>query len=115
MRFEAAAVALDRGTQVVAVAGELDRATGPALERALRTAPKEVRGAVIVDLTGCVFMDSAGLGVLERTHRRIGRSGGRLAVVVENRSILKLFRLTGLDRLLDIYPSCVAALNGDGQ
>jgi hypothetical protein len=47
MRFEAASAPLGDETQVISVAGELDRA------------------------------------VLERTHRRVDRSGGRLAVVAD--------------------------------
>lgn len=70
---------------------------------------------MIVDLTDCSFMDSTGLHLLTRTQRRFDRSGGRLAVVSANRSVLKVFEITQLDQLFAIYPSRAAALNGDGD
>jgi anti-sigma B factor antagonist len=115
MDFEAASESLDGGIHVVSVTGEIDLATGPELERALLALPDEGVASVVVDLTGCSFMDSTGLHLLVRTQRRCDRPGGRLAVVSANRSVLKVFEITRLDQLFAIYPSRTAALNGDGD
>jgi anti-sigma B factor antagonist len=112
MDFEAASEPLDRGTHVVWVRGEVDLATGPEFERALGAVPDGGAESVIVDLTDCSFMDSTGLHLLTRAQERFGSAGGRVAVVSENRSVLKLFRITGLDEVFAIYPSRSAALNG---
>lgn len=115
MDFESAAESLDGGIHVVSVTGEIDLATGPELERVLLALPDEGVASVIVDLTDCSFMDSTGLHLLVRTQRRFDRSGGRVAVVSANRSVLKVFEITRLDQLFAIYPSLAAALNGDGD
>ena len=115
MDFETASESLDRGTHIVSVRGEVDLATAPDFDRALRALPKEGVGSVIVDLTDCSFMDTTGLHLLTRTQHRLGRSGGRVAVVAANRSVLRLFELARLDKLLAIYPSRAAALNGNGH
>ena len=115
MDFEAASEPLDRGTHVVSVRGEVDLATGPEFERALGAVPEEGVASVIVDLTDCSFMDSTGLHLLSRAQRRFDSAGGRVAVVSENRSVLRVFRLTGLDEVFAIYPSRAAALNGDSH
>ena len=115
MEFEAAAESLDGGMHVVSVTGEVDLATGPELERALLALPDAGVASVMVDLTGCSFMDSNGLHLLTRTRRRLDRSGGRLAVVSANPSVLRVFEITRLDQLFAIYPSRAAALNGDGD
>lgn len=115
MEFAAASESLDRGIHVVSVPGEIDLATGPELERALLTLPEDGAVSVIVDLTGCSFMDSTGLNLLTRAQRRFDRSGGRLAVVSANRSVLRLFEITRLNEVFAIYPSRAAALNGDGD
>jgi anti-sigma B factor antagonist len=115
MDFEAASEPLDRGIHVVSVRGEVDLATGPAFDRALGEVPEDGVESVIVDLTDCSFMDSTGLHLLTRTHQRLGGSGGQVAVVSANRSVLRLFGLTGLDKLFPIYPSRAAALNGHGN
>ena len=113
MDFETASESLDRGTHVVSVRGEVDLATGPEFDHALRALPEEGVGSVIVDLTDCSFMDSTGLHLLTRTQRRFDSAGGRVSVVSANRSVLRLFGLTGLDEVFAIYPSRAAALNGD--
>ena len=115
MEFEAASESLDDGIQVVSVRGEIDLATGPALERALFGLPHDGEASVIVDLTNCSFMGSTGLNLLARTKRRFDRSGGQLAVVSANRSVLRVFDITGLDRVFAIYPSRAAALQRDGH
>ena len=113
MDFEAASEPLDLGIQVVSVRGEVDLATGPEFERALGAVPEDGVDSVIVDLTDCSFMGSTGLHLLTRTQRRFDSAGGRVAVVSANRSVLRLFGLSGLDEVFAIYPSRAAALNGD--
>lgn len=113
MDFEAASEPLDRGIHVVSVRGEVDLATGREFERALSAVPENGVASVIVDLTDCSFMDSAGLHLLTLAQQRIDGAGGRVAVVSANRSVLRVFRLTELDELFAIYPSRAAALNGD--
>ena len=115
MDFKAASESLDGGVQVISVRGELDLATGPALERTLFGLPEDGVASVIVDLTDCSFMDSTGLHLLTRTQRRFDRSGGRLALISTNRCVLTVLRISGLDQLFAIYPSRAAALNGDGD
>jgi anti-sigma B factor antagonist len=109
MHFKTASERLD-GAHVVSVSGEIDLATGPELERALRDLPDDGTRSVIVDLSDCGFMDSTGMHILARTHARLGRSGGRLAVVTNHHGILKVLELTGLDKLFPIYPSRAKAL-----
>ena len=115
MDFEAASEPLDRGIHVVSVRGEVDLATGPEFERALGAVPEDGVESVIVDLTDCSFMDSTGLHLLTRTQQRFDSAGGRVAVVSANRSMLRVFGLTGLDEIFAIYPSRAAALNGDSH
>ena len=115
MDFEAASEPLDRGIHVVSVRGEVDLATGPQFERALGAVPEDGVESVIVDLTDCSFMDSTGLHLLTRTQQRFDSAGGRVAVVSANRSMLRVFALTGLDEVFAIYPSRAAALNGDSH
>jgi anti-sigma B factor antagonist len=115
MDFEAASESLDGGIHVVSVRGEVDLATERELERALLALPEDGAASVVVDLTACSFMDSTGLHLLTRAKRRVDRSGGHLAVVSPNRSVLRAFEITQLDQLLAIYPSRAAALNGDGD
>jgi anti-sigma B factor antagonist len=72
------------------------------------------RGAVllIADLSKTTFCDSAGVGALARTFRRAEASQSEMRLVVITRGVQRVLSLTGVDRLLDIYPSVSAALAG---
>jgi anti-anti-sigma factor len=95
--------------------GELDLATVPAFERTLRDATDAGTGEVIVDLTGCSFLDSRGLRALIATRERLERSDRSLALVLSNPIVMRIFQLTRFDELFEIRPSLSAASNGNGN
>jgi len=97
-------------TRVIAVRGEIHLSTAPELERALSAAQAEGKSYVVVDTTEVMFIDSTGLGALLRALRELGRRGGRLALVVSNPTVLRLFVITGTDATFEIFPTRDAAL-----
>ena len=111
----AAAELLDSRTSVVSVTGEIDLATVPSLEQRLLGAAEDRVGEVIVDLTGCTFLDARGLGALTRTRARLSRSNRPFALVLSNPNILRILRITGLDEQFEIYPSLTVAVAGHGR
>jgi len=114
-RFVAFTEQLDSGAPVVSVMGEVDRATARGLEQALLGVTEDQTGEVIVDLTGCSFLDSRGLGALVATRGRLERSNRRMALVLSNRSVLRILQITHFDKLFEIYPSLRAAVDRDGN
>jgi anti-sigma B factor antagonist len=115
MRSTAAIEQLESATAVVSVMGEVDLATAPALEQTLRGVAGDRTHEVIVDLAGCTFLDSQGLGALIATRRRLERSNRRLALVVSNPGALQIFQITRFDQPFEIHPSLGAAGTGDGH
>jgi anti-sigma B factor antagonist len=102
---------LGDNTRVVSVAGELDMYTAPSFEQQLRDALDD--GArVVIDLSGCSFMDSTALGILLSTRKQLDAQNGRLVLVAADRNILKLFEITGLEGTFTIVPTRAAATNG---
>ena len=114
-RFVAATEQLENGAPVVSVMGEVDLATALAFEQTLLGAAEDGTGEVIVDLTACSFLDSRGLGALLATRWRLERSNRRLALVLSNRSVMRIFQITQFDELFEIYPTLGAAVNGNGN
>jgi anti-sigma B factor antagonist len=97
---------------VVSVSGELDIATAGRLGDALsRTSERSAR-RVIVDLVGVTFIDSVALGVLTEEARRLRASGGTCIVVSQDPRILRVFEITGLDRVFRIERSLAEAVDG---
>jgi anti-sigma B factor antagonist len=115
MRFVAATEQLGSGAPVVSVMGEVDVATAPALEQTLRSVAEDRTDEVIVDLTGCSFLESRGLRALVASRGRLERSNRRLALVLSNPSVLRIFQITRFDELFAIYPSLRAAIDRDGS
>ena len=110
--FVAASAQLDNGTPVLSVMGEVDLATAPALEQTLFDLAEAGTGDVIVDLSGCSFLDSAGLRALIATRTRLEHSDRSLALVLSNPSVMRIFQITQYDQWFDTYPSLRAAGNG---
>lgn len=92
-------------TAVVAVSGELDLASGPALERELSRALASPAAALIIDLRELEFIDSTGLGILIKAHQRAQAEGRRLAVVKGPSQVQRLLGLTGLEARLTLVDS----------
>jgi anti-sigma B factor antagonist len=92
-----------RGTNaatVIAVSGELDLASSPALEEELDRIAGSDAAVMIVDLRELEFMDSTGLSVLVRAHQRAEELGKRFGLVNGSAQVQRLLTLTGLaDRL----------------
>ena len=100
-------------THVVSVTGEVDLFTSPAFKQRVMVPIAAGVENVIVDLTEATFVDSSSLGVLIGAHRRLKSRGGQLVVACNRESIVKTFRITGLDGVFRLVDSVEAAL-GEG-
>lgn len=90
---------------IVTVVGEVDVYTSPTLKERLIEAADEGCDRVIVSLDGVGFIDSSGLGVLVGLLRRVRERSGRIVLVCSREQILKIFRITGLDKVFPIVPT----------
>jgi anti-anti-sigma factor len=97
------------GYQIVSVTGELDIATA---EQAYSYISEVIDGRlapVTVDLSGLTFCDASGLGVLARAARYARQKGRQLMLDSARPSLLKIMRITGLDRAFpELRPSADA-------
>jgi anti-sigma B factor antagonist len=93
---------------VVSVHGELDLATAPRLEEELTT--RTPGKHLVIDLTGCTFLDSSGVRVLALTASALSEEEGRLAVVASDAGIVRVLEITGIDTLIDVHSSLDTAL-----
>ncbi len=84
----------DQAGWVLALHGELDLASAPALAQQLDAAQADGRGRVLVDLSGLNFIDSAGLQTLLRADRRQRESGQGLWLRRGPKAVHRMFELT---------------------
>jgi anti-sigma B factor antagonist len=90
---------LASGVAVVTVRADADLRLASRLRAELERLSVEGHRRVVVDLTGAVFIDSAGLGVLMAAAKRQRALGGQVRIVTPNPHIRRIFELTLLDRL----------------
>jgi anti-anti-sigma factor len=99
---------------VLAVGGELDLASTPALEEELgRVVESSGTKLVILDLRELEFMDSTGLSVLVKAHQRAEESGKRFALVKGSQQVQRLLSLTGVAQRLTVVDAPEQLLAGD--
>jgi len=92
-------------TSVVALLGEHDLHSRPALEATLAYAA-EGRN-VLVDLSRCSFVDSAIISLLLSTQRTVQKREGRCELVIppESGYVTRLFEISGISGLFRVHPS----------
>lgn len=101
----------DRGTAcTVALVGEVDVYTSPKLKQELSQIIDDGCLDIIVDLDGLDFIDSSGLGVLVSSLRTVKELGGTIRLVCSKNGILKIFRITGLDKVFPVFATVEEAV-----
>lgn len=95
---------------ILRLTGEVDLATAPRFRERLIELVEAGERQIVVDLDGVVFLDSTGLGVLVGGLKRLRANGGELGLVCSNPTILRVFEITGLDRVFSIHDSVDSAV-----
>src|SRR4051812_1487417 len=108
--FKICAAVLDGDVHVVSVAGELDLHTSGDLSAELGDVIARKPRRVVVDLGGVTFLDSTALGALVTAAKRAHADGARAVVVTDDPHTMKLFRITALDRVLDVRRTLAEAV-----
>ena len=96
--FAAEAETLD-DCVVVRVVGELDMASSPDFETTLLSVTPDV--PVVIDLGGCTFLDSTGIGVIAAAVRR----SPRVSIVATSPAIVRVLEITALDTMVTVHPT----------
>jgi anti-sigma B factor antagonist len=89
---------------VVRVDGELDMANVEPFEDAL--AADSSSSHVVIELSGCTFLDSTGM----RAIASAVRDADRVSIVATEPGILRVLEITALDTMVSIHPSLDDAL-----
>lgn len=107
---------------VLHVSGEMDLVTSPVLRRRVHDAVADGRRSLVLDLSGVVFCDSSGVGVLIATRRLIRSCRGRLRLILPSEGasassagraqgahVNRVLGALGVRRLFDVHPDVASA------
>jgi anti-sigma B factor antagonist len=114
MNFDIKTEQLDGDAWVIALSGEVDLYTAPEFKQQLLQVIEQGGRQVLVDFSETTFIDSTTLGVLVGGVKRLRPHDGQLSLVCNDRNITKIFEITGLDRVFEIYPTRDEALTKIG-
>ena len=107
-------LALDSHTDgpfdVIEVDGEIDVYTAPRLREAIVAAIESDHTRLIIDVEKVEFLDSTGLGVLVGALKKVRADGGTLDIVCTQERILKIFDITGLDKVFGLHRTVAEAI-----
>jgi anti-sigma B factor antagonist len=101
---------LVNGVAVVQAAVEVDATNAADLRAAIVAAIGPGAARLIVDMSGTEFCDSTGLNVLVRVHKRLEEAGGELLLVATQPTLLRIFKVTGMDTMFHLFASRDEAL-----
>ena len=83
--------------------GEVDVYTAPQLKQQIINLLDDGVRRIIVNLSAVDYLDSTALGVLIGGLKRLRERDGNLDLICPNPRIKRIFQITGLDKIFDIY------------
>lgn len=95
---------------VVSVEGEVDASNSTDLGDALDQLLADGRKKLAVDLENVNFIDSSGLGTLIRVYKHARADAGDVCLASLQPPVRRVFELTRLDRVFEIYPDLEGAI-----
>jgi anti-sigma B factor antagonist len=99
-----------QGVPVVTAPAEIDITNAEALRTATLKAAANGNGTLVVDMTRTQFCDSSGLHTLIAAHKRAQAEAREVRLVIASAAVLRIFALTGMDRMVPNFASLAEAL-----
>jgi anti-sigma B factor antagonist len=97
---------------VVSLPVEIDISNADQIREDLLSVLNRGAAMLVVDMGGTTFCDSAGINALVRAHKRASADGGQIRLVAPAPAVQRVLAITGVDRLMDVYPTVAASLTG---
>lgn len=98
------------GVHIVSIKGELNTHNAKSVESEVLALLDEVYATLALDLRDLSYLSSAGLRTLLRVAEHVSREGRRVVLIRLPPHVRNTIALGGLLSVLDVDPSCEAAL-----
>lgn len=97
---------IKKGTLIVKMTGELDHHnTGPVRQTVDKIIMSGSVNNILFDMSSLSMMDSSGIGMVIGRYKLISPDGGKVSVFAKTKSILKLLKMSGIERIAPVYES----------
>jgi anti-sigma B factor antagonist len=98
------------GAAVITLPEEIDLTNADQVRDELLALLNRGPSVLIVDMAGTTFCDSAGINALVRAHKRATANDAEIRLVLASPGVRRVLAITGIDRLLTIYPTMTESL-----
>ena len=97
---------------VVTLPVEIDVTNADAIREELLAVLNRSAALLVVDMSSTTFCDSSGVSALVQVFRRAAASAQAMRLVVSTPAVQRVLSISGVDRLVHVYPSVAASLAG---
>ncbi len=91
--------------EVVVPPSRLDTTTKDALTQQVKQIAHQKAALVLLDMSQVEFVDSSGLGAIVAALKSLRSAGGELALCQPSEQVKTLLEITGLERIIKVYPN----------
>jgi anti-anti-sigma factor len=88
---------------VIDVNGEIDHYVVPELESKILAFINEGHASIILDFSDVSYIDSAGVALIILSIQKSSPLGGRVALVVTNKNVLRILEIVGITKLVESF------------
>lgn len=99
-------------TLIAGIIGELDHHSAEYIREKIDSELiKATTKNVIFDFSKVTFMDSSGIGVIMGRYKNVSKLNGKLSVSNVNSHLMRIFEMSGLQKVIPIYDNVDVAIN----
>jgi len=99
----------DQDTWVIEFSGKLNFESRHVFHSEVAKVEQTSPRHIILDFTDLTYIDSAGLGLLTLTHRKLSAISSRLVIANPQSVVRDILLLTNMDKMFPLYDSVAAA------
>jgi len=99
------------GVAVIAAPESFDMCTARPVRELTIQLQRDGATGVVIDLAAVTFMDTTALAVIVGAHNRLSSAGSPLAVAAASGPVTRMFRVTGLTRLIPMHATVQDAID----
>lgn len=110
MEFKLSCRPVEDGITVIDLRGEVDAFTAPQVKQEMINQIEGGSTKLAVNLADVKYLDSTGLGVLIGGLKRTRDKEGELVLICPNVRIMRIFEITGLSRIFEMFQTEQEAL-----
>ncbi|MGM0501260.1 MAG: STAS domain-containing protein [Bacillota bacterium] len=97
-------------TLIIKLAGTFDLHTAVYFKQEINNYLNRKIKGLILDLEDIEFIDSSGIGAVLSIYKKMEKKRGKIAIINVNPNLKRIFELSGILKIINLYPSQQLAL-----